>query len=488
MGADGFYSAEQVRELEQRAIRAGIPARTLMRRAAAAAWRELTRTWPDARSIAVVCGSGNNGGDGYDLAGLARAAGWRVEVWEIAVSKSNPATAARRDWLAAGGRVRRWRSGALSGASVIVDAVFGIGLSRPLDGAALTAVQAINQAGIDGAGVLALDIPTGLEANRGAVLGAAVRADCTVTFIARKPGLYTSAGPDHTGRIVLAPLGIAAKVFSGVSAETVALEPARLQASLPQRRRTAHKGHHGHVLIIGGDQGMGGAVLLAARGALRSGAGLVSVATHPAHAPAIMAAQPELMVHAVDDGRALRPLLLRASVVAIGPGLGLSAWARELWPQCLAHEMPTVLDADALNWLADDPQRRADWVLTPHPGEAARLLQSTTAQIQSDRFASLRSLVNNFGGVAVLKGAGTLVGGEGTALCARGSPGMAVGGMGDVLSGVIAALMAQGLEPEPAAQVGVLAHALAGEKAASGGERGTLPGDLIDCLRTVLNP
>ena len=488
MGADGFYSAEQVRELERRAIRAGMSARILMQRAAAAAWRELTRTWPVAASIAVVCGPGNNGGDGYDLARLARAAGRQVEVWEIGVTKSRPAAAARRDWLADGGRVHRWRQGALAGASVIVDALFGIGLSRPPQGAALAAVQAINQARLDGAGVLALDIPSGLDANCGVVLGVAVRADCTVTFIASKPGLSTASGPDHAGRIVLAPLDISARVFRGLKAEIVVLEPRLLKALLPPRSRASHKGHHGHVLIIGGDQGMGGAALLAARGALRAGAGLVSVATHPSHAAAMMAAQPELMVHALDNGRDLRPLLSRASVVAIGPGLGLSAWARGLWPQCMAHELPIVLDADGLNWLADDPQRRSDWVLTPHPGEAARLLKCTASQVQGDRFAALRALVDRFGGVAVLKGAGTLVGGAEIALCARGSPGMAVGGMGDVLAGVIAALMAQGLGSEPAARVGVLAHALAGEMAARHRERGTLPGDLLDCLRTVLNP
>jgi NAD(P)H-hydrate epimerase len=233
---------------------------------------------------------------------------------------------------------------------------------------------------------------------------------------------------------------------------------------------------------------MAGAILLAARAALRGGAGWVSVATRAAHAAALTAAQPELMCHGVEDPRELRALLARASVIALGPGLGQGEWGRAMWSQALSAPQPLVVDADGLNWLAENPSRREDWVLTPHPGEAARLLGCATGEVQSDRLARAGELAQRYGGVSMLKGAGTLVQGRELALCPHGNPGMAVGGMGDVLCGLIAALIAQGLAPERAAQAGVLAHALAGDRAARAGERGLIPADLLAELRAVLNP
>jgi hydroxyethylthiazole kinase-like uncharacterized protein yjeF len=194
------------------------------------------------------------------------------------------------------------------------------------------------------------------------------------------------------------------------------------------------------------------------------------------------------MCHGIEEPRALRALLERASVVALGPGLGRGEWGRALWSQALEAPQPLVVDADGLNWLAENPQRREDWVLTPHPGEAARLLGTTATAVQADRVAAARELQRRYGGVVVLKGAGTLVQGRALALCPYGNPGMAVGGMGDVLTGLIAALLAQGLGVEAAARAGVLAHALAGDRAAARGERGLVPGDLLDELRPLLNP
>ncbi|MGH8443540.1 MAG: NAD(P)H-hydrate dehydratase, partial [Nevskiaceae bacterium] len=218
------------------------------------------------------------------------------------------------------------------------------------------------------------------------------------------------------------------------------------------------------------------------------GAGWVSVATRAAHAAALTAAQPEIMCHGVEEPRALHPLLERASVVALGPGLGRTDWSRALWSDAMSAPQPLVVDADGLNWLAENPSRREDWVLTPHPGEAARLLGCGPADIQRDRLGSARALRERFGGVSVLKGAGTLVQGESLALCPYGNPGMAIGGMGDVLCGLIAGLLAQGLGPESAARAGVLVHALAGDRAAVRGERGVIPGDLLGELQPLLNP
>lgn len=484
-----FYASAQVRELDRRAIAGGVAGRALMQRAAAAAWRELLWRWPKAQRIAVLCGPGNNGGDGYEVARLARAAGVGVELWRVGESPSRgDAAAARKSWRDEGGGERAYRGEALAPADVVVDAIFGIGLDRAPEGAAQAAILAMDAARDAGAGVLALDVPSGLDADRGGAPGDAVRADLTVTFIAAKPGLHTGAGPDHAGQVVLDDLDVPTATFDGVPAAAAALGAPPLREALPRRARTAHKGQMGHVLLVGGDEGMAGAILLAARAALRAGAGLVSVATRGAHAAALTAAQPELMCHGLDEPRKLRGLLERATVVAVGPGLGRGEWGRAVWSQVLTAPQPLIVDADGLNWVAENPARREDWVLTPHPGEAGRLLGVSGSAIQDDRAGAVRRLRERYGGVCVLKGAGTLVGGAGLALCPHGNPGMAVGGMGDVLCGVIAGLMAQGLGAEAAARVGVAAHALAGDRAAVRGERGLIPADLIAELRPLLNP
>ena len=484
-----FYACAQVRELDRRAIAGGIAGRALMQRAAAAAWRELLWRWPRAQRIAVLCGPGNNGGDGYELARLARAAGVDVELWRVGASTSRgDAAAARRAWGDEGGGERAYRGEALAPADVVVDAIFGIGLGRAPEGAAQAAILAMDAARDAGAGVLALDVPSGLDADRGGAPGDAVRADLTVTFIGAKPGLYTGAGPDHAGEIVLDDLDVPAEVFHGVRAAAAALGAPLLREVLPRRARGAHKGQMGHVLLVGGAEGTAGAILLAARAALRAGAGLVSVATRGTHAAALTAAQPELMCHALDEPRKLRGLLERATVVAVGPGLGRGEWGRAVWSQALTAPQPLVVDADGLNWLAENPARRDDWVLTPHPGEAGRLLGHSGARVQDDRAAAVRGLRERYGGVCVLKGTGTLVGGDGLGLCPHGNPGMAAGGMGDVLCGIVAGLMAQGLGAETAARAGVAAHALAGDRAAARGERGLIPADLVAGLRPLLNP
>jgi NAD(P)H-hydrate epimerase len=479
-----FYSAAQARELDRRAIAGGTAGHALMQRAAAAAWRELLCRWPRAQALAVLCGPGNNGGDGYEIARLARAAGLDVQLFQVGKAPAKgEAALAHKGWLDGGGAVAEYRAQAVR-ADVVVDAIFGIGLTRAPEGAAQAAILAANAARAAGAGVLAVDVPSGLDADRGVAPGDAVRADLTVTFIGAKLGLYTAEGPDYAGAVVFDGLGIADELPGAAEG----LRPESLAALLPRRARTAHKGDMGHVLLAGGEQGMAGAILLAGRAALRGGAGWVSVATRAAHAATLTAAQPELMCHGVEDARALRGLLERATVVALGPGLGRTDWSRAIWSQAVAAPQPLVVDADGLNWLAENPQQREDWVLTPHPGEAARLLGSTPAAIQADRPAAARELQRRYGGVAVLKGAGTLVQGRALALCPHGNPGMAVGGMGDVLCGLIAGLLAQGLGPEAAARAGVLVHALAGDRAAARGERGLIPGDLLGELQPLLNP
>lgn len=264
----------------------------------------------------------------------------------------------------------------------------------------------------------------------------------------------------------------------------------RLPPLLPPRPMDSHKGRNGHVLCVGGNAGSGGAVMLAAESALRAGAGLVSVATRAQHVAPLLARLPEAMAHAVQDSDELQALLPRATVIAIGPGLGQDEWARELWRQVLGSGTPLVIDADALNLLAAQPRPLHDAILTPHPGEAARLLGTDAAAVQADRFGAAAALAARHGAVVVLKGAGTVV----TAPQARprviaaGNPGMAVGGMGDLLTGIIAALRAQGLAAFDAASAGALLHALAGDDAACEGQRGLLPTDLLATLRRRVNP
>ena len=481
-----LYDAAQLRELERRTIAGGTPGYVLMQRAAAACWREILLRWPQLPRIDVLCGPGNNGGDGYEIARLARAAGREVRVWRIGGAPlRGDALQAHAAWQREGGSSADWHPGAFESAGLIVDALFGIGLSRELDADARRAVGAIADSG---ATVVAVDVPSGIDSDSGRVLGSAVRARLTVTFIARKLGLYQGEAPEHAGEIVLDELGIDPTVHAGMTPPATLLAAARLRDWLPPRDRQSHKGRHGHVLVVGGDCGMAGAALLAARGALRAGAGLVSVATRAAHAPMLVMAQSELMGVAVESTRDLQPLIERADVVLIGPGLGQDAWGRAMFSAVLEAPRPLLLDADALNLLAQEPSRRDDWVLTPHPGEAARLLGRSNSAVQADRLAAGRELQEKFGGVGVLKGAGTLVRGRRTQLCPHGNPGMAVGGMGDVLAGVVAALMGQGLPLEDAAAAGVLAHACAGDAAARMGQRGLLPSDLLQELRAAVNP
>lgn len=485
-----LYTAAQLRALDRHAIETGhIPASTLMNRAGAAALRALRAAWPTARRIAVICGGGNNGGDGYVLARLARAAGLDVAV----ASSSEPARlrgeaqSACAECRAAGVSITPFDSRSLAAAEVVVDAMFGIGLDRPLDEASCAIVAAVNASALP---VLAVDLPSGLHADTGAVMGAAVQATRTITFIGLKVGCFLGAGPQVTGSLEYDSLETPAPPPGLLTPVAQRLDPSLIARVLPRRRRTAHKGDFGHVLIVGGGTGMAGAARLCGEACLRSGAGLVTVATRAAHALAISAARPELMCHGVEQAQALRALIERADVVAIGPGLGRDDWARAMLGVVLESAKALVLDADALNLLAEKPRQREDWILTPHPGEAARLLAVEAAVIQGDRLAALARLTERYGGVVVLKGAGTLVGSAGhiPALCDRGNPGMATAGMGDVLTGTIAALRAQTRNPWDAARVGVLAHALAGDAAAQNGERGLIASDVISRLSACLNP
>ncbi|MFN2349179.1 MAG: NAD(P)H-hydrate dehydratase [Thioalkalivibrio sp.] len=484
---ESLYSAAQVRELDRRAIQDhGIPGYTLMCSAGEAAFAALLERWPGAQRVGVLCGPGNNGGDGYVIARLARAAGlsvWLVESGDATGLKGDAARA-RGDFLAAGG-VPLAADATWLQADVLVDALLGIGLDRAVSGPLAGLIERINGAGLP---VLAVDIPSGLHADTGAVMGLAVRATLTMSFIGLKTGLCTGEGPECCGQLRFSALGVPGPVYQDMVARATRLDAACIGGLRP-RSRSAHKGAFGHVLVVGGDRGMSGAVRLAGEAAARTGAGLVSVATHGEHAALLPMARAELMVHGVAGPGDLSPLLVRATVLAVGPGLGSGDWGRSLLGRLLETDLPMVVDADALNLLAGEPARRDNWVLTPHPGEAARLLETDTASVQASRLDAAREIEQRFGGVCVLKGAGTVIDdGAAPAICTGGNPGMASGGMGDVLTGIIAALLAQGMTPGEAARLGVCIHAEAADRAARDGERGLLASDLIAELRGVVNP
>lgn len=486
-----LYRAEQVRALDREAIEGcGIPGYSLMSRAGEAAFRLLSQRWEDLSRITVVCGVGNNGGDGFVVARLAREAGLEVRVLQVGDTGKirGDARTALDAWLACGGRVEPFAGQLPSPAGVVVDALLGTGLEREVTGEWLVAVQAMSEAP---GGALAIDIPSGLHSDSGRVLGAAVHARHTVSFIGLKRGLFTGAGPACGGELHFDDLGVPPRIYSTQALSAQRLTVERCAHLLSPRPRIAHKGDCGHVLVVGGECGFSGAARMAAEAAARSGAGLVSVATRAQHAGLLGLTRPELMCHGIESVAELDTLLAQVSVVAVGPGLGRGEWGRLMLEAVADASLPTVVDADALNLLAEKPRRCDNWILTPHPGEAGRLLGMSSSDVQADRFDAARSLWQRFGGVVVLKGAGTVIeAGTGPAgVCQAGNPGMASGGMGDVLTGVIAGLLAQGLAPVDAARAGACVHGQAADLVAmESGERGMLALDLMPHIRRLVNP
>ena len=488
-----LYRAEQVRELDRLAIEEfAIPGATLMERAGIAAFETLGRAFPAARRLSIVCGPGNNGGDGFVLARHAAAAGLTVRVGLLGdpARLRGDALGAHQRMRDAGIEAHSYSADILDDAEVIVDALFGTGLDRQVEGAWGECIVHMNASP---APVLAMDIPSGLHADTGRVLGTSVCAALSVTFIGLKQGMFTGEARDHCGRVVFDDLGVPPALYERIPASAQRAEMATIGGILGTRRRSQHKGSFGHVLIIGGDTGFAGAARMAGEAAARVGAGLTSIATRAAHAGVLASQRPELMCHGVEDAHALAPLLERATVVAVGPGLGRGEWGRAMLSAALAASQPLIVDADGLNLLAEsapDAHGSAQArIMTPHPGEAGRLLQCPSQHIEEDRFAAAGEIAQRYRATVVLKGAGTLVceSNQVIHVCEGGNPGMASGGMGDVLSGVIAGLVAQGLAPTVAARAGVLLHAAAADLAAADGERGLLAGDLMSPLRTLVN-
>lgn len=494
---DTLFSADAVRAIDRYVIEEqGVDGFELMQRAAYSAFRQLVRQWPESESVLVLCGAGNNGGDGYLVAANAARHGMTVNCVAVAPTRklSGDARKAWRKAVADGvpvHEVNAMTPEALDDlfrhAGVVVDAMLGTGVAgaprEPFAGL-------IGRCNHSTAPVLAIDIPSGLNATTGATEGDVVWADLTVTFIGLKCGLFTGQGSAVCGRVVFEALDTEEGVSrSGQRPLANRVDWPSVMAWLPKRPANAHKGRFGHVLVVAGERGFGGAGLLAAEAASRSGAGLVSLATRPEHVTAALARCPSVMVHGLIHGSELPPLLESASVVVCGPGMGQSAWGQQMLEQVVDSDKPRVLDADALNLLSTRVAVPADnQVLTPHPGEAARLLGCLVPEVEADRLAAVRTLQSMYGGTVLLKGAGTVIASEGETVDIVGgsNPGMATGGMGDVLAGLIGALYGQLGNPRQAAVLAASAHLAAANRASgSQGFMGLIPTDVIDALPAI---
>lgn len=487
------YTTAQIRAAEQQAVtQLKVSLSQLMQRAAQACLQHLQAQQPAPARVVILCGPGNNGGDGWVLARLAQQAGYQVQVF-AASPCTDLAQLAAHAWHDCGGTshpLTAFNATHIEQTDVVVDALFGSGLNRSVTDQFADCIAVLNTQPRH-CRVFSIDVPSGLDSDTGQPCSIAVRADYTLSLIGLTPGLVTGQAAHYCGHIELAELGIASCLLPQQPVLEV-IDAATVLEALPARVKTAHKGDFGHVVVIGGGPGMSGAAVLAGHAALRCGAGKVSIACHPASQLTIDVAHPELMVHAMTDNVSL--LLSQADVVVIGPGLGQSEWAQQLVIAVADWTGTVVWDADGLNLLAAlalSKPANSEWVMTPHPGEAGRLLQTSTAAVEQDRWHALTQICQNFQAHALLKGAGTLVKlatHPAGWVCRRGSPALATGGSGDVLSGVVAALLAQRFPIPDALIAAVWLHAVAGELASCDGERGTIASDLLIPLRRLSNP
>lgn len=504
---DYCYSSEAVRNIDYLMVEQGFvdSSYELMKRAARALLGFIYRNYPDIEHITIVCGAGNNAGDGYALARQARLqekeSHLKIRLISIIEPEqlSGDAHQAYLDWLDCGGTIDTMADAHLPSTDLIVDALIGTGLNHSLEDEWYDTVAAINSSPKP---VLSVDIPSGLDADTGAIYGIAIHATHTLTFMGQKMGMYTAQARYYCGEIHFASLGVADALYEQIKHSATLMKWNNIVTRLPYRSPISHKGDHGHLLIIGGDYGMAGATRIAGEAALRSGAGLVSIATRKDNANAITSARPELMVHGVDTADDLEPLIAKANAIAIGPGLGTEQWGIALLDKIIKlvkqqyntgeHRVSCVFDADALNIMAQHNLvvHSQNIIYTPHFGEASRMLKYNFEIPDEDtnRFDMIRQLKEKYHGIFVLKGAGTLVNIEDDiAICPYGNEGMASAGMGDCLTGIIGSLLAQKLSAIDAAQVGVCLHAKAGDAVATDGKNGMLVSDLFPEIRQLIN-
>jgi NAD(P)H-hydrate epimerase len=487
-----LYNCDQVRTLDRLAIdRDNISGLQLMQRAGMAVFKHILQHYRK-HAVTVFCGSGNNGGDGYVIATLAKEKGIAVQLIHLKQPQQLKGNAKRAYEIAnkAGVTMVDFSPEMVLEDCIIVDALIGIGLKGSVRGTYCDAIELINNSNLV---VVAVDLPSGLNADTGDVENICVKAQTTICFIGLKQGLFTNHGPDYCGKIVYQDLAEKSTIFDEIPPVAIKLQLSSLLRHLKPRQASSHKNNYGHVIVVGGDYGYAGASLLAAEAALRTGAGLVSVATRQEHISTIVARRPEIMAHAVDSSEALQTLVKKASVLIIGPGLGQSLWSRKMLNCALKADIPSILDADALNLIAREQIQlntmNHPYVLTPHPKEAARLLNVETSQIQKDRFSAVKKMAKKYHAQVLLKGTGSLVcvsANSTIGVCTAGNPGMATGGMGDVLSGIIGGLLAQGVNHNHCLALATCLHAEAADMAAKGRQRSLLPSDLFKPLRRLI--
>lgn len=485
---ESLYSARQSREIDQSVIKdTPVDGYQLMCRAGAVCLDHLMAYRPALRRVIAYAGSGNNGGDAYVTARLLHKAGVWVRVVPVAEPKDlrNQAAQAYADYVNAGGELTGMPDAQSLAADVVVDGIFGSGLSRPLSEDLCAVIAAINKSP---AKRFAIDIPSGLNADTGCPMPVAVAADTTLSLMTRKQGLYTGAAKDFCGKLIFDSLQVRVKDFAAPAVHLINYSDCK--HFFTPRKADTHKGMFGRLLIVGGDYGMAGAVCLAGIAALRAGAGLVICATRPEYAHYIGSIHPELMTCAVSAAAELDSALQRATALVLGPGLGRSSWSESLFDKVAEYNLPIIADADALRILSRKKKfpELKNWVLTPHPGEAAALLGLSTLQVQADRFAALAALDSRYAAAPILKGAGTLIATDkGTMVCSGGNAGMSSAGMGDVLSGILGGLIAQGMPSADAAIAAVCIHAEAGDHAAGTKPYGLIASDLFPFIRTCVN-
>ncbi|WP_445116098.1 NAD(P)H-hydrate dehydratase [Acinetobacter sp. WZC-1] len=482
------YHSRDIQAWEQRWFSAQNSAYGLMQQVAWCMTQQLERIFSSSRlniqKIALWCGPGNNAGDGYCIAGFLKQRGYVVEIFAAQVGESpvlNCAIESARlhELLMHSGFQPQQQF------DCHIDALFGIGLNRALDTQWQQVIHHFNnQSGLK----IAIDLPSGLHADTGQVLTCAIRADWTLTALGLKAGLLTGQGREYAGQlrvISLIPVDAELKVLARVSP---------VQMDLPVRQATGHKGNYGHVLIVGGHASMGGAAILAAESAFSAGAGKVTVVCHEKHHAAILARAPNIMIRDMNTMTTadMQDLIRQANAVSFGMGLGRDSWSEQQflkWFPALnaAQHVQLVLDADALWWLALHPVRlKQQTYVTPHPGEAAKLLHISVSEVESDRISAIHQLQQSYAGQWVLKGAGSLTLEDELWICTAGNAGMATAGMGDVLAGMLAGLKAQFQDQIHLHEI-VSLHALAGDVLARQGMRGLQAQQMIEAVYRVVN-
>ena len=497
-----LYTSQETKKLDSLAIRSQkVPAFTLMQKASEFSFNVLLNNWPNTKKVFVFCGKGNNAGDGYLISHLAKEMG--LESFIIQASPSNKISGASKKAfnLALESKVKRISVAAFKKKSlkdsVIVDALLGIGIKGNVRSNVTKLILEINKKSTN-IPVLSVDIPSGICSNTGINLGVHIQADVTATFVGRKRGCFTSTGRTASGNVVFDDLGISSSLKSQIKTNCYLLDTEKSLLKLKNRKGDAHKGDFGHVLVIGGDKGFGGAAILASKAAVFSGAGLVSLATRSIHVEAALSSCPELMVNGIESGQDVEEILAKSTVVVLGPGLGQSAWSEQMlqrtFMEARKRNLPVVLDADGLNLLTKLKLKSGiprKMIITPHPGEAARLVNQEVNKIQEDRFKSVTALEKKFRSVSVLKGSGSLVcykrnGKQRIGVCEAGNPGMAKGGMGDVLAGLIGSFLSQGLSLVEATEVAVDLHSKSADIASLELGMTITPTDVIRNIRYFL--